>query len=255
MLLRRVINHFRKQEWTAIAIDFVIVVLGVFVGLQVSNWNADRASRSHEAGILAGIREDLANDEWQLAEGISSADQNTQAANYALHAAGRQVAGGVNFVAMSPDEAGADYAAPDWQDFNSDLSSRLWSLSVVRFHPTQSSSALDALKASGNLRLIRDEGLIVELQEYEQRWGDIVVSQNMTLRPFRDRTIFVGQAFGLSAFSEMPEAEFIALVRDNRELEAALRTMAEYSLIHREMLSETLNLNRALQDRLEAPAP
>jgi len=28
MILRRVIEHFRKQEWTAIAIDFLIVVVG-----------------------------------------------------------------------------------------------------------------------------------------------------------------------------------------------------------------------------------
>ena len=35
MILRRVIGHFRRQEWTAIAIDFVIVVVGVFVGIQV----------------------------------------------------------------------------------------------------------------------------------------------------------------------------------------------------------------------------
>lgn len=48
MLLRRVIAHLRKQEWTAIAIDFLIVVLGVFIGLQVSNWNAARLAR--EAG-------------------------------------------------------------------------------------------------------------------------------------------------------------------------------------------------------------
>jgi hypothetical protein len=39
MLLRRVIQHVRQQEWTAIGIDFVIVVMGVFIGLQVSNWN------------------------------------------------------------------------------------------------------------------------------------------------------------------------------------------------------------------------
>ena len=42
MILRRVIAHFRKQEWTAIALDFLIVVVGVFVGIQVSNWNAAR---------------------------------------------------------------------------------------------------------------------------------------------------------------------------------------------------------------------
>jgi len=46
MILRRVIKHFRNQEWTAISLDFLIVlivVIGVFVGLQVSNWNDRRA--------------------------------------------------------------------------------------------------------------------------------------------------------------------------------------------------------------------
>ena len=39
MLLRRVIAHVRRQEWTAIGIDLVIVVVGVFIGIQVANWN------------------------------------------------------------------------------------------------------------------------------------------------------------------------------------------------------------------------
>ncbi|MEZ5473300.1 MAG: hypothetical protein R3E90_16140 [Marinicella sp.] len=39
MLLRRVIQHVRNQNWFAIFIDFLIVVLGVFIGIQVSNWN------------------------------------------------------------------------------------------------------------------------------------------------------------------------------------------------------------------------
>jgi hypothetical protein len=52
MILRRIIEHFRKQEWTAIAFDFLIVVLGVFVGLQVSNWNAARLDRRDERKLL-----------------------------------------------------------------------------------------------------------------------------------------------------------------------------------------------------------
>ena len=43
MILRRVIAHFKKQEWTAIALDFLIVVFGVFIGIQVANWNESRA--------------------------------------------------------------------------------------------------------------------------------------------------------------------------------------------------------------------
>ena len=36
MLLRRVTEHVRDQNWTAVGVDFVIVVIGVFVGIQVS---------------------------------------------------------------------------------------------------------------------------------------------------------------------------------------------------------------------------
>lgn len=58
MILRRVIEHFRKQEWTAIFLDFVIVVMGVFIGIQVSNWNAGREERAAEKRYLARLSAD-----------------------------------------------------------------------------------------------------------------------------------------------------------------------------------------------------
>lgn len=59
MILRRVIVHFRKQEWTAIALDFLIVVVGVFIGIQVSNWNAARKDRADEAVALRSLHEEV----------------------------------------------------------------------------------------------------------------------------------------------------------------------------------------------------
>lgn len=47
MLLRRMIQHVTDQNWFAVFIDFVIVVVGVFIGIQVSNWN-DGQSRRHD---------------------------------------------------------------------------------------------------------------------------------------------------------------------------------------------------------------
>lgn len=52
MLLRRVIEHVKTQNWTAVGIDFVIVVVGVFIGIQVSNWNAARGERAAETRAL-----------------------------------------------------------------------------------------------------------------------------------------------------------------------------------------------------------
>ncbi len=59
MILRRIIAHFRKQAWTAIAIDFLIVVLGVFVATQVTNWNEERQAADRRDQIVALLVADL----------------------------------------------------------------------------------------------------------------------------------------------------------------------------------------------------
>jgi Family of unknown function (DUF6090) len=64
MILRRVIQHLRKQEWTAIGIDFLIVVLGVFVGIQVSNWNAEREINKKSAVFTERLNTDLRGEAW-----------------------------------------------------------------------------------------------------------------------------------------------------------------------------------------------
>jgi len=43
MILRRIAEHLKQQHWTGVFIELAIVVLGVFLGMQVSNWNAERA--------------------------------------------------------------------------------------------------------------------------------------------------------------------------------------------------------------------
>jgi hypothetical protein len=62
--LLRVAEHVRTQNWTAIGIDFCIVVLGVFVGIQVSNWNAERTERQRGAEFTERLRADLDGERW-----------------------------------------------------------------------------------------------------------------------------------------------------------------------------------------------
>lgn len=59
MILSRVIHHFRKQEWIAIAIDFFIVVIGVFIGIQVSNWNDARQEHAEQQQVEVRLRSDF----------------------------------------------------------------------------------------------------------------------------------------------------------------------------------------------------
>ena len=59
MLFRRVAHHVKEQNWTAVAIDFIIVVVGVFIGLQVANWNDARSENERVATQLASFRTEL----------------------------------------------------------------------------------------------------------------------------------------------------------------------------------------------------
>jgi len=83
MLLRRVIGHLRKQEWTAIVIDFIIVVLGVFVATQVSDWNTARNEQLHADYLASALHSEFEGIEREL---VTSLDNITryQAASRSL---------------------------------------------------------------------------------------------------------------------------------------------------------------------------
>jgi len=59
MLLRRITKHVRDQNWFAVFIDFVIVVVGVFIGIQVANWNEERAERHREIELIERLHNDF----------------------------------------------------------------------------------------------------------------------------------------------------------------------------------------------------
>ncbi len=72
MILRRITEHVKAQNWFAVGLDFFIVVVGVFIGIQVSNWNNARADRVLEREYLERLYADMngsledykGNDNW-----------------------------------------------------------------------------------------------------------------------------------------------------------------------------------------------
>ena len=59
MIYKRVAARLRAQDWVAITIELTIVVVGVFIGTQVSNWNAGRLERADSSRLLAQLRPEL----------------------------------------------------------------------------------------------------------------------------------------------------------------------------------------------------
>lgn len=59
MILRKFIKHVSEQNWFAVGLDVVVVVLGIFLGMQVSAWNEDRSKHDLEAHYLAALKVDI----------------------------------------------------------------------------------------------------------------------------------------------------------------------------------------------------
>lgn len=62
MILRRVTANFRKQDWTAVMVELVVVIAGVFIGLQASNWNAAQADARLGTDYVKRLTRDLAEN-------------------------------------------------------------------------------------------------------------------------------------------------------------------------------------------------
>ena len=59
MILRRLVDHVKSQHWTMVFLDFVIVVLGVFIGLQAQDWNSARNARADAREYRQGLITDM----------------------------------------------------------------------------------------------------------------------------------------------------------------------------------------------------
>lgn len=63
MIWQRLATSIREQDWLSVIIEMFIVVLGVFLGLQVNNWNEARISRVDAAHsrhqLISDLRADL----------------------------------------------------------------------------------------------------------------------------------------------------------------------------------------------------
>jgi hypothetical protein len=59
MFLRRLTEAITGQNWFTVVIEIGIVVVGIFIGLQVDDWNETRKARNDEQAFLAQLHEDL----------------------------------------------------------------------------------------------------------------------------------------------------------------------------------------------------
>lgn len=59
MILRRLSANLRAQNWTAIVVEFVLVILGVFLAILAANWNLERQAKQETGRLLSQLDTEL----------------------------------------------------------------------------------------------------------------------------------------------------------------------------------------------------
>ena len=243
MLLRRITKHVKDQNWFAVGIDFIIVVVGVFIGIQVANWNDAQGDRHRETLILQNIANDIRSDIASYEAAMDGAYGKITVINHILE--NTSVPNEANFT-MHADINDVNYEEfvdayfghrkKEFQAGVESLDFPLWGYSVLVGNAQPSTTAFDALASGGELGLLQDDDLVRDLQNYRYLSNALVKAQDVTFRPARGTAIEIGLEYGLSPYYGGDKSELFSLVSDHPKLVATLRTQRGWAQGHLSML-------------------
>lgn len=181
MILQRLTQHVKNQNWTAIALEFLIVVLGVFLGLQASNWNETRQLSARETVLKSQLITDVnlildeTREKIALLEGSSSDIEWLRAA----------------------------FAQPDVSLTEDDFAKHLNILILPT--PAERSPAYLEAQNSGGLGLIKDASLRTRLVKWDRLMEQTASSQQAQrefTRAYVRPVVRLGSLYGAVPFDD-----------------------------------------------------
>ncbi len=152
MLVRRFVEHIRKQDWFLVGVEIIVVVAGIFIALQVDDWNQQRKDMALELQYLARMQNEF--------ERLLEAEEGRLRWNDARIAHGALI-----------QTVLANQHLPD--DERQEFENALYLLGAVN-RGRLSWGTVEELRSTGNIRLIRDWSLRQHITDVEDqfKWNE-----------------------------------------------------------------------------------
>lgn len=61
MIMKNLAEQLRSQNWFAVAVELIVVIVGIFLALQADSWNQDRLARKDLEVYMQSLTQELAN--------------------------------------------------------------------------------------------------------------------------------------------------------------------------------------------------
>ena len=191
-ILGRLAEAVREQNWIAVALEFLIVVLGVVIGFQVNAWGNELAERDREQVLLRGLREDFVENR-QKYERVSEVRDLQMRQLRDFHAM-------TDPNSPEPDAAVFDsllFALVNWRNLD----------------PTV--GRINALLGSGQIALIRNDSLQAALSSWPTILENMEANERLVGDGVYQRVIpYLSPRYPLSVMDQ--RGGFIHPVRPNR---------------------------------------
>lgn len=246
MLMRRIASRLAQQDWFAVAIEFALIVAGVFVGIQVANWNDARKDRELEGTYFARIAQDVRSDIAEMDEIIRVSAVRLALFNELLPtASGRALPDGFDSargrIGIESVPAYAD-AGPNSPGF------ALFILTPLEGNR----SAYSTMISTGGLTHVSDAARLRQAQDYyaavdRERHFEVGLEQN------RDKFVDAERRAGMSPVAPARVADIAAAFAANAELLAAAQNYWLYTNRHLKLMRALQAQARQLADALDPP--
>ena len=79
MIQRRFATALKNQDWAIVAIEFVLIIVGVLLALQLNNWNEDRANREGAENTLLRLKSEVQVNIESLDERLAALESSAPA--------------------------------------------------------------------------------------------------------------------------------------------------------------------------------
>ncbi len=172
--LGRITVAIKEQNWFTVALEVVIVVMGVLIAFQISAWGQRSSDRAKEQSYLLQLAQDLRQTQATILVNNASMKSIDGANSKLLHAY------------LQPGQPSADSIAT-------------WFLASMWYRPlTPVTATAEALIASGDISLIQNDVLRSKITAYVPVILDRVESTNNDISKWWDQVVSVANRYDIA---------------------------------------------------------
>jgi hypothetical protein len=226
MILRRFTQHINEQNWFAVGLDLAVVVLGIFIGLQVTDWNQSRKDYRDGIYYLQALDAQVVND---IREAKKELEESEEFMSSSFEAVG---------ILWSDDTSEGDLEKFTQLHF---AAYQFWG-------PQTKPAALRQLVDHGKIDLVESRALQEAILEYDSAYDEAIQQTRTSYAYSRELTLVIMNSIryrGPWVVSTLEE------LKSDRALVSALRGKAVFQRIQLETLEELQQASRTLQGALD----